>query len=457
MDYLNFVVEIIEEYNSKGYLVGGVVRDYLLQRDVEDIDIGLKAKVGKIARNFADRIKGSFIILDKKREIYRVVKAELVYDFTLIKGDSIREDLRARDFTINSMALELSDVLDIEGDSLKNKVIDPYGGIDDLEKRLIRATQERVFAEDPLRLFRAVRFKAALNFNIDKGTEELMKKFNKGIDDIAKERIKEELLKILSCDGADQHLAYLEEKLGLLSQLVPGVERFKETGQCRYHREDLWEHSIYGVKKVEELLEEEFWRNKVDDKRISLLKLGVLLHDIGKLSTEREIDGEVHFYGHDKAGANYLGPILKRLRFSREEISYIKALVRYHMRPLALYYAHNLTNKGRYRFFNAGGDWVLDICLVAAADAMSSRELNDRKDELPGAMEFLKDLIRRDQKVKTKTEDLLLSGRDIIDIFGIKEGPTIGKLLNELREKQALEEIKDRQEAIEYLRDFLEE
>ncbi len=228
-------------------------------------------------------------------------------------------------------------------------------------------------------------------------------------------------------------------------------------GQCRYHREDLWTHSIYGVEKAEKLLKDNFWQEEIDQKSIPLIKLGVFLHDIGKLSTEREIDGEVHFYGHDQEGAKYLGPILKRLRFSKEEINYIKTLVRYHMRPLALYYADNLTDKGRYRFFQAGGEWVSDICLVAAADAMSSRELNDRRDELPEAIEFLKDLIKRDKEVKKKEESTLLSGRDIIDIFGIKEGPTIGKLLKKVKEEQALGRIDSRQGAIDYLRSFLAE
>lgn len=228
MEHLNYLVEILNQHNIKGYLVGGIIRDYLLEREIKDIDVAINDKVRIIARKFADLVTGGFVVLDKKRDTYRVVTEELNYDLAPIIGDSIYEDLLGRDFTINALASDI-DGIDLDKDrGLSGEIIDPTGGRSDLKEKTIRAINKETFKEDPLRLLRGVRFRAELNFTINSKTEELMQKDSQLITEVASERIKEELLKIAAADKAADNLEYLEKKSGLLSYLIPEIKMMKK-------------------------------------------------------------------------------------------------------------------------------------------------------------------------------------------------------------------------------------
>ncbi|MCK8816948.1 HD domain-containing protein [Natroniella sulfidigena] len=453
---LENLVKILAENNLDGFLVGGIVRDYLLERRIKDVDLVIEGQVKQIAQDFAAKIDASFVILDQKYDIYRVVKGESIYDFALLAGDDIEVDLKRRDFTINALAIKLTaDFLAtlLRQADIEEYLIDPLSGLDDIEHGSIKAVQADTFQADPIRLFRAVRFAARLDFTLEDQTKELMKEVEaKGIKRVAKERVREELIKLLFSNRSAQHLIELEEEFSLLSLLIPEIEKLKEIGQCKHHQEDVWTHSTYALQRLEELLREEFWSARIEQQRIPLLKLALLFHDLGKLWTEELIDGEVHFYDHQRVGANNLDPILSNLRFSKEEISYIKTLVRYHMRPMSLYYAENLTSKGKYRFFRAGGEFIPDICLVAAADLISTKELNNRTEEIAGCIRFLKKLIKEFEQSEERTKDRLVTGDQIMDILSIKQGPQVGKLLEQVREAQATGKVETEKEAIEYLK-----
>ncbi|MCK8827237.1 HD domain-containing protein [Natroniella acetigena] len=453
---LDRLVKILAENNLEGFLVGGVVRDYLLERKIKDVDLAIKGQVEQVAKEFAAKIDGSFVILDQKHDIYRVVKEELIYDFALLAGATIEADLKRRDFTINALAIKLTaDLLAalLKQADLTEYLIDPLSGIDDLKQQSIKAAQDNTFCSDPIRLFRAVRFAARLSFDLEQQTKELMREVEaKEVKKVAKERIREELIKLLASNRAAQHLIELEEEFSLLSLLIPEIERLKEIGQCKYHQEDVWTHSTYALQRLEELLREEFWSARIEQKRVSLLKLALLFHDLGKIWTEEIIDGEVHFYDHQRVGAKRLEPILSELRFSKGETSYIRTLVRYHMRPMSLYYAQNLTAKGKYRFFRAGGEFVSDICLVAAADLISTKELNNKTEEIEGCIRFLQQLIKEFEQSEERTKTRLVTGDEIIDVFSITEGPQVGELLEQVREAQAIGKVETKEEAIEYLK-----
>ncbi|ADL12709.1 CCA tRNA nucleotidyltransferase [Acetohalobium arabaticum] len=452
MEHLNYLVEILNQHNIKGYLVGGIIRDYLLEREIKDIDVAINDKVRIIARKFADLVTGGFVVLDKKRDTYRVVTEELNYDLAPIIGDSIYEDLLGRDFTINALASDI-DGIDLDKDrGLSGEIIDPTGGRSDLKEKTIRAINKETFKEDPLRLLRGVRFRAELNFTINSKTEELMQKDSQLITEVASERIKEELLKIAAADKAADNLEYLEKKSGLLSYLIPEIKMMKKIGKCKYHKEDVWTHSLYTVEQLEELLRDVFWSKQVSNDQIPLLKLAALFHDIGKLWTEEMIDGEVHFYGHHKEGAKKIVPILRQLTFSRRKIKYIKRLIRYHMRPLSLYSADNLTQKGKYRFFRAAKGVVGDVCLLAAADILATKLWNERREEIADNLDFIKELISDTEKMKKRTSKLLLTGYDVMELLNIEEGPQVGRILDKIREAQAQGKIENRTEAVEYLK-----
>ncbi len=457
MQFLDELNDILKKHNLRGYLVGGFVRDYLLNKESHDIDIAISNEVEEIAKEFADNINGSFVVLDDYYDIYRVVYDDMIYDFTPIAGGSIQDDLFYRDFTINAMAIPITDIdlWRLHKDNRSARIIDPLGGESDIKYKIIRAMSGSTFKKDPLRLLRAIRFKAQLGFNIEPDTEYLIRKEAKRIKSVASERIHDELMKIARADNAADNFTYLEDEFSLLSILIPQIEQMKIIGECKYHLEDVWTHSLYTVEQVEALLEDAYWFTKITKEHLPLIKFAALFHDIGKLLTEEVIDGEVHFYGHDKEGADYIESILSELSFNNRQIFYVKRLIRYHMRPLALYYAENLTAKGKYRFFKAAEGWVADICLLAAADTLSTKLLNDRTEDLFDNLRFLRELIEENHQVEERTSQLLLDGNDLIEIFSLDEGPEIGKLLAKIEAAQAQGKINNRQEAIDYIKNII--
>ncbi|MGM0502682.1 MAG: CCA tRNA nucleotidyltransferase [Bacillota bacterium] len=436
--------KILPEISKPLYLVGGVIRDYLLNKDLEDIDLVVPGAVKGVAQEFAQQVNGTFVTLDSERKMYRVVTSDLVYDFNSLAGDSIEEDLKRRDFTINALALKIDDSkLD------KQNLIDPYGGMNDLEEGIIKAVSTDALLDDPLRILRGVRFKAQFGFAIAEKTKELAAAAVDRLQDVANERIKEELLKILSFSEADNNIKLLEG-LGFFNLLLPKFKQLKIVGPCKYHQEAVWEHAVFAVTQVEELLAEDYWRSKIEATKIPLLKLAALLHDYGKIFTEKKIDGQIHFYGHQKVGSKKLKSLFKKWKFSNQELDYIVKLVRYHMRPLALYYADNLTFKGKHRFFKAGGEVVEDICLLAAADKMSTSKLNNRAEEIAGSLVFLRELIADKEEFVQRTTSQLITGNELITELGLEEGPQIGEILDKIEEKQAQGELTTTQEALRY-------
>lgn len=456
MKYLNKLIKILAQYEVEGYLVGGFVRDYLLARETQDIDLVISKQVRTVAKKFAVKTNGSFVVLDELHDIYRVVIEDLIYDFAPIMGASIEDDLFKRDFTINALAIPLTDIKDFENEQKINNLIDPTGGQKDLKEGIIRAVSKDTFKDDPLRLYRAIRFKAELNFVIASQTESLLKEASQKIVNVARERIQKELMKILAAKNTADNLNYMEKKFSLLSILISEINELKIIGQCQYHREDVWTHSLYAIKKIEELLQEDFWNKRIEKNNIALLKFATLFHDIGKIITEEVIKGEIHFYGHDKEGAEYIKSILKELCFSKKQIFYIIRLIKYHMRPLSLYYADNLTEKGKYRFFKDVAPWVTDTCLLAAADTLSTKLLNNRKKEIRDNLDFLKELVRQHEQVEKRTTEPLLDGYDIMKILSINEGPKVGEILEEIKAAQAQGKIANRREAIKYLHNIAE-
>jgi poly(A) polymerase len=190
------VKSLLADVKGQVYFVGGVLRDHFLNRDLADIDLVVEGPTRAIARRFADEINGSFVVLDNARAIYRVVTSDLVYDFSALAGASIEEDLSRRDFTINTLALNIN-----QAEHPKEKLIDPYGGLNDISQGKLRAVTDKSFVDDPLRILRAVRFKAQLDFAITASTEQLILPEVKNLEQVANERSREELVKIFSHDN----------------------------------------------------------------------------------------------------------------------------------------------------------------------------------------------------------------------------------------------------------------
>ncbi len=474
---LNEISRFLAGKNIPAFIVGGFVRDMLLGRATADIDIAVAADALEIASQAAAAFNGKFVPLDDINLIGRVVLpgGKWQIDFTTLKGD-IRRDLARRDFTIDAMAIELNK--DIINNFNIKKLIDPFNGHADLRRRVVKAVNDDIFREDAVRLLRAVRLAAELNFIIDNHTEKLISRDSSLITGVAGERVREELLRLLALPGAGPRLFYLD-KLGLLTALLPELSPSKGVEQPIEHAWDVFDHSIQTVAAVEFVLRESPWAHADEsvlstvpwsdrlsqhfDREISsgstarsLLKLAALFHDIAKPQTKAIEDGRTRFLGHADIGAEMSAAVMERLRFSNREIQLVELLVKYHLRPTQMSNEGMPTGRAIYRYFRDTGEAGIDLLYLCLADHLAARaaslDINEwrehcRLTEYVLAKHFAGENLSAPPKI--------LDGHEIMNIFSLNPGPEVGKLLEELKEAQAAGEIATREQAVAYVKQLL--
>jgi poly(A) polymerase len=479
---LTKISNFLTEQNVKGYVVGGFVRDVLLGRDTADIDITLAADALEIAPKVAAALGGKYVLLDKVNRVGRVVlvdegaplpRGRWELDFSTFEGN-IKDDLVRRDFTIDAMAVDLS-----ESYHAGVQLIDPFGGWEDLHQRVVRIVAETAFASDGVRLLRAVRLAVELGFRISPETEGLIRRDSHLIARVAGERVREELLRLLAVPQADQLLPYLDE-LGLLTTVIPELAQTKGVTQPKEHHWDVFDHSLRTVVAVDFILRQGKWDYAGEEilaavpwsaglaqhfslevssgsTRRLLLKLAALLHDIAKPQTKTvEAGGRVRFLGHAQQGAAIAPDILERLRFSAREIKLVEAMVAHHLRPMQMSREGMPSRRAIYRYFRDTGEAGIDILFLSLADHLATR---GPQLSLTGWQEHTEIvdyvLAQRFQEEGLVTPPKLIDGHDIINIFGISPGPKVGELLEAVREAQASGELATREEALAYLRESL--
>lgn len=463
------------------YLVGGAVRDVLLERDTADIDIAVAADALEIAPRLAIALGGKFVSLDRINRVGRVVLTGneaslpggiLELDLSTFEG-SIEQDLARRDFTIDAIAVDLSQVG--KGDI---RFIDPFNGIDDLHHGVIRTVTDTAFASDAVRLLRAIRLAAELGFIIDRETEASIRRHSHLIGNIAGERIREELLRLLAISEDRQSLPYLNE-LGLLTAMIPELAQTKGVEQPREHFWNVFDHSMYIVAAVDFLLRLGAW--EYDSKELLavapwsealaqhfnlevssgstrrlLLKLAALLHDIAKPQTKTiEPSGRIRFLGHATEGAVTCTSILERLRFSTKEIRLVETMVKHHLRPGQLSNDGLPSHRAIYRYFRDTGEAGIDILFLSMADHLATRgpQINIAQwQEHTRMTEYVLVQYEKDKNVILPPK--LVDGHDIMSTYNIRPGPGIREILESVREAQAAGEISTRQEALTYI-DYL--
>ncbi len=493
---LTKVSNFLVEQGIRAYLVGGFVRDMLLGRDTADIDIAVAADALEIAPKLASALGGRYVLLDEVNRVGRVVltneretsgKGRWELDFSTLNGN-IEQDLARRDFTIDAMAVDLSNIVypskDRGMESEKRSfapfrppvLIDPFNGWDDLHQGVIRTVAETAFQSDAARLLRAVRLAAELGFSIDKETEALIQRYSYLIASVAGERVREELLRLLAVSQARQLLYYLD-KLGLLTVIIPELAQTKGAEQPKEHFWDVLDHSVETVAAVDFLLRQGTWEYANEgevlatapwsavlaqhfDLEVSsgstrriLLKLAALLHDIAKPQTKAiDDDGRVRFLEHAKQGATTAASILERLRFSAKEVKLVEIMVRHHLRPGQLSYDKLPSHRAIYRYFRDTGEAGIDILFLSLADHLATRgpHLNLAQwQEHAQMVEYV--LAQRFQQESVVVPPKLIDGHDLINIFGMSPGPKIGQLLEAVREAQASGELTTREGALHYI------
>lgn len=450
MDYIEFIKNYSKKNHVRIYLVGGAVRDIILGRQPSDYDFALEGDCHAAAGEVAEMLGGSYV--EMHSDVGRVVTNGIIFDFTNFKGDGIVNDLMERDFTLNAIALDL----------MSRKYIDPLGGIKDIENRLIRLVSNHALEDDPIRMLRAIRLSGKLGFNIEGETLEIIRKSASLLSETAGERILDELYKIL--EGSESHRYFkLMEGLGLLKVIFPVMEKMKKVGWCRYHTVDALTHSLLTLEFFEKSIGEIYKSRNGDAikahmmqilngrERIATTKLAALLHDIGKPAAMKVEGDRVSFRGHDTAGVEEIVKIFSKIPFSTLQRSIIIDVVRGHMRILGLY-KQGASNRAIYRIFNEFGENTIDVLISSLFDVTATRSLLDDSGETGIYYDFILSIIDRYFTYKNLPQKLV-TGRDVIEITGAR-GKEIGNILRDIDEKVFYGTIKNREEALEFIRGF---
>jgi poly(A) polymerase len=458
---LNPIYNFAKAKKVKLYLVGGALRDLILDRNKEnpDFDFCLKSGALKFGALLAKELRCAFVVLDQEHAACRLVKKinGKIYTFDLsdFRAATLEKDLLHRDFTINSMALFLGDVFGKQ--DLDTLIIDPYSGRADLKSKIIKITGASSFKEDPLRILRAFSFNCTLGFSLDKETLRLAKKEKNKISEVSGERIREELFKILDSSMAYACLVSLD-KLKILEVIFPEIKPMRRIGQGPYHHLDVWQHTLETLSQFELIIKWAKQSPAIDNylqeevaglrKRFSLLKLACILHDIGKPKALRREKGKIIFHGHERIGLGLTRIISRRLKLSNDEGRVLERIVLWHLRPGYLANNPHPTARAIFRYFRDTGNEALAVLLLSLADQRATKGPQTTAFSRLRHEKTVKSLIRK--LLKQKDEKKLvrfLNGNDLMRKFKLPASPLIGKLLTELEEAQAIGKIKNKLEA----------
>jgi poly(A) polymerase len=459
------VQAVLEAAAGPVHMVGGSVRDLLLDRPVNDLDLVMAGPVEEAAERAAEILGCRAAPLGRPPLVtYRLTHKDLLVDLTPLPGD-LEDDLLRRDLTINALAVDLT---------AENgpAIVDPAGGLADLEAGLVRFVSEANVLADPLRLLRLFRFAAVLGMTPDDHSLGLAGAHAPLIRRAAGERIREELLKMLSADRAHPHLLQMADA-GLLTAVVPEMSDLKGLGQGPHHHLDVFKHTLTAFGFLEELIRkpdalgpahEPAVRDYLAvDRRPALLKIAVLFHDLGKPPTYGvDETGQVHFFGHEKESTALFKGVADRLRLSGAEVAFVSRIIENHMRLFHLLNADRqgqLTPRGVYRFGRAVGDHVHGVILHNLADA---RATQGPAQVQAGGYETIRDFAKRVLDMLTeqgprKAAPPLLTGHEVMERFGLPPGPTIGRLLDQVAEARAVGRVETFEEALALIERILSE
>ncbi len=487
IEILQRIANYLSEQHTQAYLVGGSLRNILLGESCVDWDIVVPGDAATLARRLADVLGGYYARMHEKAS--RVVVpagdngGEVIIDIAPFKGQTLEDDLRLRDFTVNAIAVPLDAIaryIELGGFGKQGitgyrrgallPLIDPMRGAGDIMARRLRAADSEVFRHDPLRLLRAVRLAARYRLDIDGWTEGLMVRDAALLPGVAPERIHDELYAILAPDGAAAQLRFLDTH-GLLTVLIPEFIPARGMPQPAPHYWDVLEHSIETVDRLErlasllreepEVIAQSAW--EIDEEcglrairqllieaeaqgifqRAQLasprMKLAALLHDIGKpLMYTTDEDDTVHFYGHPQAGVPLATQIMHSLRASAQDTRLVQQVTDHHMRPGQLAQLEKISPRAIRRYFVDLGHTGIAIALLSLADHLATLGpqplTGSWRRHVTTVCLLLTQYIRQRERILPPK---IVSAEELMRRFDLGPGPKVGRLLNAIAEAQA--------------------
>lgn len=448
-------------------LVGGFIRDALLGQTPADVDIVLRGNYDAGVSAIADALGEDAFTLGDRFQTRRFTLFHGALDITPLQGASWEEDLLRRDFTVNAVGLPFER---LAGEDIAGALIDPAGGLTDLERHRIVAVAENNLLADPLRILRAYRFAVQLGFEIEEVTASLLRLHADAVSQAASERIREELFLMLRQPRAHAGLVALD-KAGVLTALFPEIEPMRHFKQNDFHHLPVLAHSLEAVRELEHILSTgDGLADDVRDKvlaemreiisppatRASLIKLALLFHDLGKPGTAQvQETGKLTFYGHQQAGREIAEPVLERLRLSSWERDVLLLLIEEHLRVGFYCNEPQLTKKLIYRFHRKLGDAATMSCIHALADARATRGPDAGEGFLEKHEEVVNAILWHHYFSEEIVEPIpLLAGNQIMAETGLPEGPRIGILKEALLEAQVEGAVQTVDEAKEFVRQY---
>lgn len=428
--FLQTASELSEDIGVQVYVVGGFIRDLILKKEVEDIDLLVIGDMMKYAQTFAGKLGINDVIVYKTFGTAHFVHQGLNIEFVAARKESYNrssrkprisegsflDDISRRDFTINTIAVSLSK------DNF-GEVIDHFNGFRDIENKLIRTPldPEITFDDDPLRILRAFRFASQLNFSVDKSILKAAEILRDRLDIVSQERKTDEFLKILKSPKPSVGLKLLQTTRVLeiifpeISQMI-GIEQREE-----YHHKDVFYHTLEVVDNISK---------KTDD---IWLRFAALVHDIAKPKTKKFIDGTGWtFHGHEELGARMMKSIFRRMKLPMNKLDSVERLVRLHLRPIALV-SNSVTDSAIRRLVVAADEYLEDLITLCRADITSKNP-----DKVEKYLKNYEIVMKKVREVKEKDNlrafQSPVRGDIIMQVCNLKPSKKVGEIKTAIEE-----------------------
>ncbi|MBJ7347255.1 MAG: HD domain-containing protein [Thermoleophilaceae bacterium] len=457
------LMPVLVGYPQPHWLVGGVVRDLWLGREITDVDIAVAADAKPLAKHIHAELGGDIFSLSDRFGTWRVQPAGTSYhvDISVLRGETIGQDLAQRDFSVGAMALAVEPEL-----ATNARLEDPFGGLSDLENNCLRVLGPAAYEDDALRPLRAARLATQLNFVLDDETVALTKRFAGGVATVAAERVFGELCALLTSDDPVAGVTLLIE-LGLADAVLPELTALDGVTQSVYHHKDVLGHTLEVLQHtvwLETNLAEVFGAEAdaiasqldqplADDlTRGQALRFAALLHDIAKPQTRTvHENGRIGFPAHDREGVRMVHAICKRLHTSEKFSRYIEALTLNHLH-LGYLVDSKLDRHAIYRYLSTCQPVEVEVGVLSVADRMAT---NGRKAEaaIPAHLAVAHQINQEALAWRAARDDEpLIRGGELAAALGIEPGPQLGELLGRIDEARFVGQLTTAQSAIDFAR-----
>ena len=474
---LHALLAALSRIDPDAYVVGGAVRDRVAGVVPDDVDAVLSVPAEEASEALAAETGARRVVMDDVRGHVRLVYSSpddaspIWLDLTSHGGD-LAADLSRRDFTINSMAVP---VAAWPGNDFADRLIDPFGGIKDLERKTLRETAPGNVAADPVRVLRAARFASLFGLELEPDTEDAVQLAAPRLTGVSAERVREEIYAIFGSRDAMKAVKIMD-RTGALSAVFPELDAARGVGQPpNHHYWDVFEHCVRTVGKADSILDGDRrracadlaplpWREEFDayfdetvgdgQKRSTLLKMAALLHDIAKPETKSlDEDGRTRFLGHGERGGEIVREVLGRLRCSRRVVDHVSLMVQEHLRPGQISSGRELPGRRAvFRYYRDLGNSAKDTVFLSLSDYLAARGPRLEAEDWQGFCRVADVILNPAFEPEDSKASLLLNGNQLQRHFGLRPGPLIGRLLGLLREAEATGRIQTQDEAIKMLR-----